>query len=671
MAVVKMSKMRLTALSSEKDEILNALQVTDSVHLKPMESETMPASNSADTVSEVQSKQSRVDSCIEFLTEMLDEYLKEADYSAYCEKIKQVRRPVELSHEDFFEIKNREGELTEKIECVEKNMETISSLKVEKNRLTNLTAQILSYNCLKEKFSLFKDTENTVTVLGQIEDSLIVRLKKEIGELGLAQVEELGRTSKAVVMIVAHKSVKEQLDGILAEIAFVKCPYAFDCTPEEKLKEINNELKELKGKQLKAYKDTCAFADDIRNFKILSDYYSFIREKENAAGGFYKTASTFTFEGYLPEENIENVERAIEKVTKAVVTDYKEPEKDETPPTLCKNSQPFAAAEFVTDMYSSPDYREIDPNKLVFIFFMMFFGIIMSDIGYGLVLFVIGLAMSAGKKYRYGTGRLMRVIMYGGIFTAIFGALFGSFFGFSLYSFLPDPTSGSSTAVMTILLGCLALGLLQIAVGYAMNAANSIKKGDILGAIFDSFSWVLFCVGLFFAVFNFITDYFSIPVSAGVGKFFDAAFLPGLIMTALGLLTAMLTAGRKEKLLGKFTKGFGAAYGIINLLSDVLSYARLFGLMLSGMIVAQQFNSMGLQIAALGEGDVISQILSAIPGGLIIVIGHIFNLGMGVLGAYIHDCRLQYIEFFSKFYTGEGEPFTPLGRDRKYVNFNK
>ena len=113
-----------------------------------------------------------------------------------------------------------------------------------------------------------------------------------------------------------------------------------------------------------------------------------------------------------------------------------------------------------------------------------------------------------------------------------------------------------------------------------------------------------------------------------------------------------------------FTKGFGAVYGIINLLSDVLSYARLFGLMLSGMIIAQQFNSIGLDLIAAGA-------VGYVFGPVVMLIGHAFNLAMGVLGAYIHDCRLQYIEFFSKFYTGEGALFTPLGSRRQYVYFTE
>ena len=145
-----------------------------------------------------------------------------------------------------------------------------------------------------------------------------------------------------------------------------------------------------------------------------------------------------------------------------------------------------------------------------------------------------------------------------------------------------------------------------------------------------------------------------------VKNFFGQATMPGLIVMLSALLIAAATSGRKEKGFGKITKGFGTIYGLINIFSDILSYARLFGLMLSGMIIANTFNDIGSGLFAGGFAGYII-------GGVVILIGHAFNIAMGVLGAYIHDSRLQYIEFFGKFYTGEGNKFKPMGSDLKYV----
>jgi len=173
----------------------------------------------------------------------------------------------------------------------------------------------------------------------------------------------------------------------------------------------------------------------------------------------------------------------------------------------------------------------------------------------------------------------------------------------------------------------------------------------------------VFFIGLIFATFNFLLDYLmsdTFVLDSSIRSFFDAMTIPGIAMVVGSVLIAMLTAGRKEKGFGKFSKGFGAVYGIINIMSDILSYARLFGLMLSGMIIASTFNDMGLGIMASGG-------ITYVLGGLVIVVGHVFNIAMGVLGAYIHNSRLQYIEFFGKFYTGEGNKFTPLGSQFDYI----
>ena len=135
----------------------------------------------------------------------------------------------------------------------------------------------------------------------------------------------------------------------------------------------------------------------------------------------------------------------------------------------------------------------------------------------------------------------------------------------------------------------------------------------------------------------------------------------GGITAGVSLLVAMLTAGRKEKFFGKLTKGFGAAYGVINYASDILSYARLYGLLLSGAVIANIVSSYAMGFITGGNAIV------AVLGVLLMIAGHIFNLAMSLLGAYIHDARLQYVEFFGRFFEGEGELFTPLGSTQKYV----
>jgi V/A-type H+-transporting ATPase subunit I len=196
----------------------------------------------------------------------------------------------------------------------------------------------------------------------------------------------------------------------------------------------------------------------------------------------------------------------------------------------------------------------------------------------------------------------------------------------------------------------MELGVAQIFVGYMCKAVQEWRRGGIIDGICDGVLWALFSVGIGLAIVGFLEEA-ALPILATVGG----------ITAGASLLLAMLTAGRKEKFFGKFTKGFGAAYGVINYASDILSYARLYGLMLSGAVIAQIIAQYSTQFITSGN------VLLIALGILILLVGHGFNLVMNLLGAYIHDARLQYVEFYGRFFEGEGELFKPLGSQHKYV----
>ena len=177
-----------------------------------------------------------------------------------------------------------------------------------------------------------------------------------------------------------------------------------------------------------------------------------------------------------------------------------------------------------------------------------------------------------------------------------------------------------------------------------------MRRGYFWDGILDGLVWTVFSLGVGLAIAGLI-DEAQMPLLAYIGGGTAGAML----------LVAILTAGRKEKLLGKFTKGFGAAYGIINYASDILSYARLYGLMLSGAVIAGIVSDYSVRF--IESGNVALIILAVI----LMVVGHGFNLAIGLLGAYIHDARLQYVEFYGRFYEGEGELFAPLGSSRKFI----
>lgn len=666
MAVVKMSKLRLIGLDYEREKILNSLHKTGLVELKEPEVDDTTFTVADDKLKEnLKTKSERIERCIEFISDRLDK-ARNAPY--YPEKLSGTENNIIVSYDEFMSVSERESALFEVIGKTEEMRGVLLDNKAKTVKLTNKTAQLAPFLAVKDKFTDFKDTLNTRCFFGTVQESALTALEEFVSENVLSSLQVFVKGAVSVISLVTYKDFADEAHIKLGELGFSKCPFDEDITPAELSSEINKELRACIDDETNISKQTCALAENLKDLKILADRYKFEEEKTAASEKFRCTEKTFTLEGYFPEEEKEKVIAAVESVSSAVFTEVSAPADDETPPTLLKNNKIAAQAEFVTNMYSAPDYREFDPNGFVFVFFMIFFGLIMADIGYGLVLMLIGFVMRRRIKIENGTKKLMSIIMYGGFFTVIFGALFGSLFGVTLYNFFPNPIVGDSVDrnnVLTLLLGCLALGLIQITFGYLLKAVNEFRRKKYLDGIFDGIVWVCFNVGLFLAVFDFITEFFNIiDTNSTLYAVFKTLQLPGVILALGSLLVAVLTAGRHEKGIGKFTKGFGAVYGIINLLSDVLSYARLFGLMLSGMIISMQFNKMGLNLI---NGGTFGYVL----GPIVMVVGHVFNLGMGVLGAYIHDCRLQYIEFFSKFYTGEGELFTPLGSEFNYIYLTK
>ncbi|MDE7400928.1 MAG: hypothetical protein K2N17_02615, partial [Clostridia bacterium] len=371
------------------------------------------------------------------------------------------------------------------------------------------------------------------------------------------------------------------------------------------------------------------------------------------------TQTTFLLEAYVPVEAEDIVRKVLTEASSAIYFEFSKPAEDEVPPTLLKNNKIVKNFEAVTNMYSAPSSREFDPNTVMAFFYSLFLGFIMADMGYGLMM-IIGGCFLWFKNRRRDTmiNRLGGVFAIGGIFTVIWGVLFNSFFGFALLPFkvMPDlqgvnmSWSLSGINVPALLIISMLIGVVQIFAGYVCLAVQCWRRGKIWDGIFDGMVWAVFSVGVGLAIAGFVQQ-FNVPILATVGG----------IIAGASLVVAIFTAGRHEKLLGKFTKGFGSAYGVINYASDILSYARLYGLMLAGAVIADIITSNSVSL--IGSGNVAFIIL----GIAIMVIGHVFNLAIGLLGAYIHDARLQYVEFYGRFYEGEGSLFTPLGSKHKHV----
>ena len=380
------------------------------------------------------------------------------------------------------------------------------------------------------------------------------------------------------------------------------------------------------------------YALSLDEIRLLSD--QMLSEKELKKYEAEKTERTIYFEGWVREDQVDLLEKAVTKVTSEYEIDLRDPLPQENPPTHTKNNKFVAPFETITNMFSMPSYHEIDPNPVMSFWYWLFFGMMMGDWGYGVVMAIVFGLFLLIQKPKGDFKKLVQVLFYASIPSVIFGILYGSVFGisfdigkalfgvpFKLFDPMSDP--------VTLLIVSLAVGTIHIFVALFVKAVRLIREKDYLGILSDVISWYLIIPGL---VMLLVLKNIQVIAWSMVG---------------VGALMILLFAGRDNKnIFKKITSGLGGLYGISGILSDILSYSRILALALSSGVIAFAMNIIG--------GLLLGPWYGYIFGVIVFIIGHIFNFAMGLLSAYVHDSRLQYIEFFGKFYDGGGYAITPL-----------
>ena len=310
-------------------------------------------------------------------------------------------------------------------------------------------------------------------------------------------------------------------------------------------------------------------------------------------------------------------------------------------------------------MYSLPDYRGFDPTSIFALFYAVFFGIMLSDAGYGIIMAAGCFTVLRKFNLEGNTYKMVKLFFYCGISTTIWGALFGGWFG-DIVAVFTRTFLGTEIAVapiwfnplddpMKMLIFSLALGIIHLFTGMAIKAYMQIKEGHWFDALCDEGFWYITIIGLI----AWLGGGMVLPSAVAVGKW----------MTIIGAAGLLLTGGRHNKGFGKITGGLSNIYNITSYMSDILSYARLLALGLATGVIAQVVNTLGSLFGG-GIGGLIALVI-------IFLLGHTLNLAINVLGAFIHSSRLQYVEFFGKFYEDGGEPFDPFRKKTKYIKIEQ
>jgi len=411
-------------------------------------------------------------------------------------------------------------------------------------------------------------------------------------------------------------------------------------TPSEIIGELNKKLEDIETERAAVLEDVESLLEHRIMLMACYDYMDNEYKKQNAVSNLARTDNSFLLEGWVPEPVVSNLENTMAEKTETAVIVVRNPLKGEDVPVLLHNSGPVEAYQVVTKLYSTPRKNELDPTPYLAPFFFVFFGICVSDVGYGLLLSLMALFIMRKLKLGGMGKQLLNLLFFGGISSIVFGILLGSYFGdlLKLPALWFDPLEDP----MRMLFYCFGIGLVHIYFGMGLQAYRNIKAGQPLSAFYDQGLWFIFLNGLILLI---------LPEFALIGKWLALGGGAGLI----------LTQGRSQQgIIKKLMSGLVSLYNITGYLSDVLSYSRLLALGLATGVIASAINSMGGMIA----GTVVGTIIMVV----VLFGGHLFNIIISTLGSYVHTSRLQYIEFFGKFFEGGGKAFQPFAHSNSYVD---
>ena len=377
----------------------------------------------------------------------------------------------------------------------------------------------------------------------------------------------------------------------------------------------------------------------------LEDRYMQEMRREESRARLVDSQRTFYLGGWIPAEACATLDPLVREFTCAFETSDPTPDEYPDVPISLKNNWLTRPLNMVTEMYALPAYNGLDPNPLMAPFFILFYGVMMADMGYGLLMMATGMFLFRRTRPKNGMRNFAGLALLCGMSTFVMGALTGGFFG----DFIPQIVLLTTGNVVTlpslfnplddalmVLMGSLVLGVIQIFTGMIISIVKQVRRGETMAAICGEGAW--------FAVF------LTFGIGFAVGQLSIAAIV------ALAIL--VLTQGYGKKgILAKTMAILGSLYNnVTGYFSDILSYSRLMALMLAGAVIAQVFNTLGAL-----TGNVFAFLL-------ISMVGNTLNFGLNILGCFVHDLRLQCLEYFGRFYEDGGKAFDPLSIKTKYVD---
>ena len=516
-----------------------------------------------------------------------------------------------------------------------------------------------------------KGTKTCDLLLGAVPVAVTVMEVEGVLSALKADATEIPYSDKSdrYLAVLYLREEREEVLAALREVNFSQISLGnLTGTARDNIAQCEATLRELANEKQKITESLKAEGDKRDLLELGSDAAGTSVSLCEAAEKLRNTQSVALLQGWVPAEKQKELESLFERYDCA--WELTDPAEDEYPsvPVQLKNNAFTNSMNMVTNMYSLPAYGTVDPNPLMAPFFILFFGLMMADIGYGLLLIIAALVyIKKAKPKKSSTLATWQLVLYGGISTLIMGILTGSCFSdvvdrlceLSGSSFRMWSLFNAERQSTEVLVGAMVLGLLHLNTGMAVSFHMKRKAGNLADAIFEEGSlWVILLGAVLFALPmlpGLLGASWTVPAAIGtIGK----------IILIVGVVMLLFGAGRHSKGFGKVTAAFGAIYNTATgWFGDVLSYSRIMALMLAGGVVGKVFNNVAL-MPAVNKGHL--DFGTGLVFVIIFLLGHTMNFGLNILGCYVHDLRLQCLEFFGKFYQDGGRPFRPLSFSESY-----
>lgn len=653
MAIVKMNKFTLLTFESKKEALLERLQAFASAEFINLQDENLLENNEVlkdltkDSVDSDIAKWEEELSKVKFALQFLNNYVPKQSL------IKSLRQEkLSLTMEEL-ENKVLNSNWEEVYDKVKEREEKLAKLENEKTKLQGNVQSLKPYEAFNAPLSILKELKATSYFLGSVANQYSESLQNDLND---CYVEIISKNNNDTYFFaLANKDNAEVVEEALRGVGFTPFKTDEDETPLKLIHDYNERISLIDSDKFIIKEELAGYDEELKTIQLAYEYYNNLVSRKSISSKFLKTESTTLIQGWVPvKENEKLTKIAGEVLGEEYYLNFEEVKQEEIDdvPIQLENNDLNASFEDVTSMYALPKYDDIDPTPFVTPFYLIFFGMMVADAGYGLLMLIGTLCALKFFHFDDGTKKMIKFFMYLSFPTIVFGLIYGSFFGDLL------PIKGfidTNTDVMTILAISVVFGAIQIVFGLCIKAALLIRMGKKTEALMDVGSWLLslFSIGGVVAA-----SMLNIPVLKTIS-------IAGIV---IGFLAIVLTQGRQmESKGGKIGQGLYELYGVTGYLSDLVSYTRLMAIGLSGGSIAAAINMIMNMVTDNGN-SVIGMILF---GPLIFIMFQTVNFLLSLLSGYVHTLRLTYVEYFSKFYDGGGRAFEPFESKNEYIKLRR